>query len=274
MQWDKVKNVLIVILAAVNLFLLGNLGARLWQNMQREAELDSSLRTLAQGYGLTLDEDFKLPDDKELPELSVDRSRQDEEAVAAAALGDEMERAEREDGTVIFESSRGSIEWYADGRVQGSFTTEEGMPENEEAALRVARRLFADWRLQTDDARTTADGMTVTLSGTVAGLPVFNRTISVRFDAENHVTLSGLWSFGIPYTTVSGSGVSCNAADALLEFISRRSAAETVLSMEVGYRMQLDSSRRLQLTPTWKIVTDSGEYLVDCDKKTIIDQEN
>ena len=35
MQWDKVKNVLIVILAAVNLFLLGNLGARLWQNMQR-----------------------------------------------------------------------------------------------------------------------------------------------------------------------------------------------------------------------------------------------
>ena len=239
MQWDKVKNVLIVILAAVNLFLLGNLGARLWQNMQREAELDSSLRTLAQGYGLTLDEDFKLPDDKELPELSVDRSRQDEEAVAAAALGDEMERAEREDGTVIFESSRGSIEWYADGRVQGRFTTEEGMPENEDAALRVV-----------------------------------NRTISVRFDAENHVALSGLWSFGIPYTTVSGSGVSCNAADALLEFISRRSAAETVLSMEVGYRMQLDSSRRLQLTPTWKIVTDSGEYLVDCDKKTIIDQEN
>ena len=96
MQWDKVKNVLIVILAAVNLFLLGNLGARLWQNMQREAELDSSLRTLAQGYGLTLDEDFKLPDDKELPELSVDRSRQDEEAVAAAALGELRRHADAE----------------------------------------------------------------------------------------------------------------------------------------------------------------------------------
>ena len=32
MQWDKVKNVLIGILLAVNLFLLGNLGFRLWQN--------------------------------------------------------------------------------------------------------------------------------------------------------------------------------------------------------------------------------------------------
>lgn len=44
--------------------------------------------------------------------------------------------------------------------------------------------------------------------------------------------------------------------------------------MEAGYRMRTDSSRRQQLTPTWKIVTDSGEYLVDCDKKTIVDEEN
>ena len=35
MQWDKVKNVLIGILLAVNLFLLGNLGFRLWQNFSR-----------------------------------------------------------------------------------------------------------------------------------------------------------------------------------------------------------------------------------------------
>lgn len=274
MQWDKVKNVLIVILVAVNLFLLGNLGARLWQNQQRETELVDSLRTLAEGYGLTLDEGFSLPDDKVLPELSVDRSRPDEESVAAAILGDDLERTEREDGTAVFESGCGMVEWSADGRVQGSFTIEQEMPADEDAALRLARRLFADWRLQADDAQTEADGMTVTLSGTVAGLPVFNRTLALRFDSGERVTLSGLWSFGTPYTTVSGSGVSCNAADALLEFISKQPEADTVLSMTVGYRMQLDSSRRLQLTPTWKIAADSGEYLVDCDKKTIIDQEN
>ena len=68
--------------------------------------------------------------------------------------------------------------------------------------------------------------------------------------------------------------MTCNAADALLEFVSGQPEAGEVLSMEAGYRMQTDSSRRMQLTPTWKITTDSGEYLVDCDKKTIVDREN
>ena len=48
----------------------------------------------------------------------------------------------------------------------------------------------------------------------------------------------------------------------------------TIESMTARYRMQTDSSRRIRLTPTWKIDTETGEYLVDCDKKTIIGEEN
>ena len=40
--------------------------------------------------------------------------------------------------------------------------------------------------------------------------------------------------------------------------------------MTAGYRMQIDSSRRLQLIPTWKIVTDRMDYFMDCDKKTLV----
>lgn len=116
--------------------------------------------------------------------------------------------------------------------------------------------------------------MTVTMTGTVAGQPVHNRVLTLRFDEAGSVTLSGLWSFGTPYTTVRGSGVSCNAADALLEFAARAQDVKRIDSMTAGYRMEVDSNRRLQLTPTWKIETDSGEYLVDCAKKTIVDQEN
>ena len=274
MQWDKVKNVLIVILLAVNLFLMGNLGVKLWQNRQREDGLEASLRTLAAGYGLTLDDAFDLPEDKVLPELSIDRSRTSEEALAAAMLGEGMERTEREDGAVVFESEAGTVEWSADGRVKASLTAGGDTPADEAAALQQARRLFADWGFTAEDASFAADGMAVTLRGTVAGLPVFNRALTLRFDGAGLVSLSGLWSFGTPYTTVRSSGVSCNAADALLEFYAKQPEADAILSMEAGYRMQTDSSRRLQLTPTWKIVTDSGEYLVDCDKKTIVDEEN
>lgn len=46
MQWDKVKNVLIVILLAVNLFLMANFGVKLWQDYQRGEELVADLRAL------------------------------------------------------------------------------------------------------------------------------------------------------------------------------------------------------------------------------------
>ncbi len=274
MQWDKVKNVLIVILLAVNLFLIVNLGAKVWQSRQRAEELETNLRTLTQGYGLTLDEGFRLPQDKVLPILSVDRSRADEEAVAQAILGDGMERTEQEDGTVRFESESGTVEWHADGTVRADYTAGVDTPEDAADALRLARRLFSGWGLQAEGESLDADGLTVTLTGTVAGQPVHNRSLTLSFDEEGGVTLTGLWSFGTPYTTVRGSGVSCNAADALLEFGARVQDTKEIDSMTAGYRMEVDSNRRLQLTPTWKIVTDSGEYLVDCAKKTIVDQEN
>lgn len=274
MQWDKVKNVLIVILLAVNLFLIGNFGAKLWQNRQRAEELEANLRTLTQAYGIQLDGAFHLPQDKVLPTLSIDRSRADEEAVALAMLGDDAERTEQEDGTVQFTSDRGKAEWRADGTVRAECATGQDAPADASAALRQAKQLFSDWGLQAEDASFTSDGLTVTLTGTVAGQPVHNRMLTLSFEKDSSVSLTGLWSFGTPYTTVRGSGVSCNAADALLEFAARVQDTTEIDSMTAGYRMEVDSNRRLQLTPTWKIETDSGEYLVDCAKKTIVDQEN
>ena len=104
MQWDKVKNILIAILLAINLFLLGNLAVRGWQSHRRTSELEANLRTLVSARGMQLDTAFSLPEDITLPELSLDRSRADEEKIAAAMLGEHAERTEQEDGTVRFES--------------------------------------------------------------------------------------------------------------------------------------------------------------------------
>lgn len=274
MQWDKVKNVLIVILLVVNLFLIGNFGAKMWQNQQRTEELEADLRTLTQEYGVQLDDTFHLPQDKVLPTLSIDRSRADEETVALAMLGEDAERTEQEDGTVLFQSDEGKIEWRTDGTVQAECPTGQETPADANAALRLAQHLLSGWGLQAEDESLSANGLTVTMTGTVAGQPVHNRVLTLHFQENGNVTLTGLWSFGTPYTTVRGNGVSCNAADALLEFAARVQDTKEIDSMTAGYRMEVDSNRRLQLTPTWKIETDSGEYLVDCAKKTIVDQEN
>ena len=168
MQWDKVKNVLIGILLAVNLFLLGNLGFRLWQNYSRASGLDADLRALVSGCGSTLADSFRLPEDVFLPELNLDRSRADEENAASVMLGADMERTELEDGTVRFQSGDGTVTWYADGRVNGVCPIPGGTPDDETAAIRAARKCFSEWGLAGDGASYQVSGFSVTQTAPVA----------------------------------------------------------------------------------------------------------
>lgn len=273
MQWGKVKNILIVILAAINVFLLGNLCMKQWQAWQRESELRAHLSTLLEGYGLALDPRFKLPGDAALPQLSLDRSRASEETVSAALLGDELNRTEQEDGAVRLENDAGWLEWRADGSVSGEFETENASQAEKEAE-KQARRLLEKWGVRREDTTLTSEGLAVTASGRAAGMPVFNRALTFTFDGEGGVTLSGLWFFGTPYTTARENSVVCVPSDALLEFAAAQEGCTSVRSMEAGYRLQSDSSRRLQLVPTWRIVTDGGEYLIDGAKKSIVTPQN
>lgn len=272
MQWDRVKNILIVILLAVNLFLIGNLGAKAWQSESQKEELEDNLRTLLVQQGLELDASFELPADQTLPVLSLDRSRSEEEKVALAMLGEETERLEQEDGDVRFEGEKGWLVWKADGTLVGEVETEQESPSKESDTRQQARSLLEDWGLWSDGASISVSSVTAVLRGTVAAMPVHNRTITLSFERNGVVRVQGLWSFGTPYTTARGSGISCTAADALLAFAAAAPEAGTVLSMTAGYRLQADGNRRMQLTPTWKIETNTGEYLVDCDKKTIIEE--
>lgn len=63
-------------------------------------------------------------------------------------------------------------------------------------------------------------GFSVTQTAPVANRPVHNRELTLTFNADGTATLSGTWSFGTPYTTVTGRGADCRAADALLQFAS------------------------------------------------------
>ena len=134
-------------------------------------------------------------------------------------LGEHAERTEQEDGTVRFESDKGTLEWQADGNVQADYTLTESAPTSAAEALEQARRLCSRWGFQAEQANWTAEDTVVTLTGAVAGLPVHNRRLTLDFSAgDGSVSLVGLWSFGTPYTTANGISITCSAADALLQF--------------------------------------------------------
>lgn len=268
MQWAKVKNVLIVILLAVNAFLLGNLALKYHTAARAADALLGDVRVLLSSQGMTLADDFSLPPDKTLPQLSLDRSRTDEQAVSAAMLGETAVRQEDEDGLARYQSEQGELNWNADGTVSGWCLTEYA-GDDEAAAKRQARTLLGAWGLWVDGAALAADGSTVTLTAPVAGMAVHNRALTLEFE-QNRVQLRGIWSFGQAYANARESGVTCAAADALIAFAGEAEEVTQVWSMELGYRLQEDGGRHLRLVPTWKIQTDNGAYLVDCAKKAVI----
>jgi len=271
MQWDKVKNILLMILLTIDLFLAGNLGVHIWQDARRTNELEHNVRLILKKYGITAASSFSLPSDTAIIPLSLDRNRDAEEAMALAILGEEFSRTEQEDGAVLWKNQDNFLEWQADGAVCGSCTISD-TPNNEYQAEQLANRLLKEWNIE--DAVCTAKGLTVFVDGTIAAQPVHNRRLTLYFHANNTVTLSGRWSFSIPFTNAQTASVAYSAADALLSFAANTPNCGEIQSMQMGYQLEADSARRLQLTPTWKIVTETAEYLVDCAKKNVVELGN
>ncbi len=64
MRWSKIKNIIILLLVIVNLFLLSMVGLRFWQSRERERETWQQTVTLAEKRGLTF-----LP--REMPQAAM-----------------------------------------------------------------------------------------------------------------------------------------------------------------------------------------------------------
>ena len=79
---------------------------------------------------------------------------------------------EQEDGTVRFESDRGTLEWQADGNVQADYTLTESAPTSASEALEQARRLCSRWGFQAEQAGWTAEDTDLAGSSRVQGRAV------------------------------------------------------------------------------------------------------
>ncbi len=142
MQWDKVKNVLIGILLAVNLFLLGNLGFRLWQNYSRASGLDADLRALVSGCGSTLADSFRLPRMYSCPSSTSTAAARTRKTPPRSCWARIWSAARQRTARCAFRARDGTVTWYADGRVNGVCPIPGETPDDETSAIRAARKCF------------------------------------------------------------------------------------------------------------------------------------
>lgn len=267
MQWSRVKTILIAILLLVDSFLIAMLGGKALFAYQRRQEMREHVQTVLEKSEITLADSMKIPGSALMPQLSIDRSRSDEAALANALLGGMAERrAEGEESH--FESAHGEVIWNEQGEISARLTPADyKMPEAAQIRVRAAEILQAAG-LHMPDLVWQVEGNAAAASVRIAGYEVFNRSLTIEF-TKRDVCITGRWTFDLPYATKSDFYADYNPADALMIF-AQYGPASQIESMEPGLLLTNTAGNHFQVGPVWRIVTSRGTFFVDPLKKTMV----
>ncbi|MEG1683197.1 MAG: hypothetical protein RR092_07105, partial [Oscillospiraceae bacterium] len=243
METFRLKNIILVILALVNVFLLASLLSR--QSAERSAyqEAVSQLSQLFQGDGIELRTD-RIP--KETPHgvMTLTRDTAAEGELAAALLGDEVTYTDQGGGVSLYTSSIGTALF----RLAGDFDATLSLPlEQPEAYCAKLCRRFGYGDLTVD----LQDGFgTLCATRYFADKPVVNATLTFTLVSHVLVSVSGRQ---LPEGGVESDTGCLSALSALTRF--QQSLDETgaicsvVLDMEPGYLLQSTPAVPLSLVP-------------------------
>ena len=264
MERSRLKNIIILILALVNVALAISLGLRMSQGYAAQRALLAELRTRFETEGVSLPRDIPQ---KSVPDVvTLERSTALEEAIAAAALGDGSSFADEGGGITAYRSDSGQMTF----RVGGSFSLSLHLSQQEsssvEQAEELARRLA---KAAGFESPTLLSG-----SGSAAqryeGYPVVGAGTVFSLRGS---TLTAEGSY-LPTAYLSRTaGTQMSAATALTRFLNFRSQSGAVISavteIQICYVLQSSSAATMTLSPAWLIATDSGDYLVNCDSGSV-----
>ena len=127
MEWSKIKNIVLLMLLAVNLFLLVLVAdqERRSAAYQEEARTGAVEILEAANIHIAMEE---LPPESTLHTMAVERDRAAEDAMAQALLGESVRSGDL--GPVTYSGSRGEGQFLSDGKFSFAFeealTAEEG----------------------------------------------------------------------------------------------------------------------------------------------------
>lgn len=115
MEWPKLKNIILVILAMTNLCLFFFVAQREWQQYHFQNQARKDVVAFLASRSITVDPDI-LPRDRDtLPPLTVVRDLEQEATLAARLLGSDVERQVSGGAVYRYSGQNGSIQFHNDG---------------------------------------------------------------------------------------------------------------------------------------------------------------
>lgn len=257
MKTSRIKNIIIVILALVNAFLLVLLLGR--QNQQRVAYERSvdQLSLLLTNNGIAFDTAL-LPGDASFPAAELSHDAAAEATFARVLLGDDAAARSTGSGSV-YESLQGSLRFRTNGTVDGSMNCSAEDPVEFLTSVLSSLGYCVDVR----SALSSTGSGTVNAVREVDGMKIFNAPLT--FTCESNVLTSVSGSF-LPSITLTASTDGTDAISALVRFLDYRNhnglVCTEITSLSRGYLLQ-SSAASAKLVPAWHIATDISEYYVN-----------
>lgn len=255
----RLKNIIILILALLNGFLLFSLAQR------RASERDAYHRTAEQLVALFQEDGMVLDSraiSRDAPPDAVALTRDTvlEEQAAAFLLGDSLSSSDQGGGIFHYSGAAGEALFRSSGGFEAAGTLAE---DDVEEFCRDFCRTFS---YDAPAIRLDGEGSGVfTAAGIYGKLPVFNCTVTFTIRQNVLTSVSGTL---LPKTGAAAPGDQpLSAAGALVAFqrMRRESAAvaSTVTDTRLCYELQT-AGAAMSLVPAWQIVTDTEDYYVNC----------
>lgn len=269
MEWSKIKNIVLLMLLAVNLFLLVLVAdqERRSAAYQEEARTGAVEILEAANIHIAMEE---LPPESTLHTMAVERDRTAEDAMAQALLGESVRSGDL--GPVTYSGSRGEGQFLSDGKF--SFAFEEALTAEEGNLEEHGKQLLekAGYTCQVLGIREQEDGtVLVTVQELWGGSPVFNSTADLTYENGSLRSIRGQRLMGTPEPEAGAEPL--DVATILLRFLSGVQDGGYVCSeirgMTAGYEVTLSSSGSAALEPVWLITTNTVPFYVDGTDGTV-----
>jgi len=259
MEWPKLKNIIILILALVNLFLLAMLGLQERGAVQDQEQAIADTISVLERNGIQMDSD-NVPAELELTTMTVERDLESEAVLAQALLG-ECEVQDLGSGRYAYQSARGMAEFRSNGNF--SFAFYEGQRWREEELANVLDAMAEGGFVGTVVSQNTGENpMTLTLCQNWQDVLVYSCQAEVTFEDGHLVSVVGQRLMGTPQSENDKTQL-ISVPTALLKILNEINdmgdICNEITSMTPGYVLTVSADRG-RMIPVWYVTTDTGAY--------------
>lgn len=270
MEWSKIKNIVLLMLLAVNLFLLVLVADQERKSAAYQEEARTGAVEILAAANIHMDMEA-LPPESRLHTMAVERDRTTEDTMARALLGESVKSGDL--GPVTYTGSYGEGQFLSDGKFSFTFD-ENSVPVGEKTPEEHGQQLLekAGYPCQVLESREQEDGtVLVTVQQLWDGSPVFNSVAELSYVDSSLRSIRGQRLMGIPEPEAGSEPL--DVATILLRFLSGVQdggyVCSEIVSMTAGYEVTMSSTGSAALDPVWLITTNTVPFYVDGTDGTV-----